>query len=301
MMQRHFEMPSPTPKSSVQPVLFDSHMHTPLCRHATGEPELYAQRGIARGLKGVTFTCHSPMPEKWYESVRMRPEELPQYLALVERARKNYGDDFEVRLGLESDYYPGMERWLEKLHTQAPFEYILGSIHFFGPEYGDRFGTWNTDIFVATYFNHLASAAETGLFDCLAHPDLIKNHKPGLWSVKRYQLVIANALDRIAATGVAMELNTSGLYKSVREMNPGLDFLLMMRRRNIPVVLGSDAHTPSRVGDQFELALRTLAEAGYRKVSQFRGRKIEQIDIAAALASLKTPALRVAALASPGR
>ena len=42
-----------------------------------------------------------------------------------------------------------------------------------------------------------------------------------------------------------MELNTSGMYKVVAEMNPFRDMLREMRRRSIPVVIGSDAHEPS--------------------------------------------------------
>jgi histidinol-phosphatase (PHP family) len=277
-----------------QPVLFDSHLHTPLCRHATGEPEEYVRRGLARGLRGVTFTCHSPMPGGWFEAVRMRPEELAEYVRRVESARHALEGEIEVRLGMESDFFPGMEWWLEELHRQADFHYILGSVHFFGPEYLARFGTWNNDLFVATYFNHLAQAAESGLFDCLAHPDLIKNHRPEHWHLPRYRGVIARALDRIAATGVALELNTSGTTKAYAEMNPGLDFLRLMKERDIPVVLGSDSHHPQRVADQFEAALLALVDAGYRRVSQFDRRQREEVDIATALASLRPAARPVA-------
>lgn len=46
-------------------------MHTPLCKHAIGEPEEYAETAIQRGLKGIIFTCHSPMPDGWWSQVRM--------------------------------------------------------------------------------------------------------------------------------------------------------------------------------------------------------------------------------------
>ena len=142
-------------------------MHTPLCRHASGEPEEYARRGLARGLKGVTVTCHSPMPDNWFGAVRMTPDELSDYVRMVERARGAMGGEIEVRLGMESDYFPGMEWWLEELHSLADFHYVLGSVHFFGPEYSARFGTWNTDLFITTYFKHLAQAAETTLLTAL--------------------------------------------------------------------------------------------------------------------------------------
>ena len=93
---------------------------------------------------------------------------------------------------------------------------------------------------------------------------------------------IAESLDRIARTGVAMELNTSGLNKQVPEMNPFPEMLIEMHRRGIPVVIGSDAHTPERVGDGFHPALDLLERCGYREISFFlsRARYTVPLDIA---------------------
>ena len=70
-------------RSSSEPVYFDSHMHTPLCKHAYGQPIAYARNGMRRGLKGIIMTCHSPMPDGFSSTVRMDPEEFPEYVALV--------------------------------------------------------------------------------------------------------------------------------------------------------------------------------------------------------------------------
>ena len=104
-----------------------------------------------------------------------------------------------------------MEDWLEELHSSSDFHFILGSVHWHIPEYVDAFWTGNPHTFQQQYFTHLAESAECGLFDCLSHPDLVKNASAVEWDFERLQPDIENALDRIAATGVAMELNTSGL------------------------------------------------------------------------------------------
>lgn len=267
--------------------MFDSHMHTPLCRHAIGEPEEYAERAAARGLAGIIVTCHSPMPDGWFGGVRMAPEELTDYFARVERAARAFAGRVEVRLGMESDYFPGMEPWLRELHGRAPFDYILGSIHYFGNEYVERFGKGGDAEFLAAYFRNLALSAESGLFDALAHPDLIKNHFGNRWRFEEAEPLISVALDRIARTGVAMELNTSGMIKTIAEMNPGPRMLRMMADRKIPVVIGSDSHMPTRVGDRFEDALDLLEKAGYRTVSVFEKRKRTELPIPAARASLR--------------
>lgn len=193
-----------------------------------------------------------------------------------------------MRLGLESDYYPGVEPWLEKLHRRAPLHHVLGSVHWHIREYRQQYFTGDTFAFQQLYYAHLAESAESGLFDTLAHPDLVKNHSPEEWDFERLRPFVERALDRIAATGVAMELNTSGLLKDMPEMNPGIPQLRMMRERGIPVVLGSDAHKPERVGEHFEDALRILKEAGYSDVSYFLDRQRQTESLDDALLSLES-------------
>ena len=281
--------------SPPRPLYFDSHMHTPLCRHAHGEPEEYAERALRRGLKGIVFTCHSPMPDNWWPSVRMRVDQLDEYIALIDRARKAYEGRLEIRLGMETDFFPGYEWWAERLNERCDFHHVLGSVHFFSREYQAKF--WHGDLleFQRTYFRHLAESAETGLFDTLAHPDLIKNQSPDDWNPDLIADDVAAALDRIARTGVAMELNTSGLHKKVREFNPGVSMLRLMQERGIPVVLGSDSHHPDRVASHFHDALDSLESAGYTKVSCFLGRRRHDFPIADVRASLTPRDTEIAA------
>lgn len=269
------------------PILYESHCHTPLCKHAIGDPEDYCAIAELRGLRGIIFTCHAPLPNGWAPEVRMSDAEFDTYQAMVARAREAYAGRVDVRLGLESDYLPGIEPWLERLHRRAPLHHVLGSVHYQMGFYREQFFPGNTFEYQKVYYEHLAQAAETGLFDTLAHPDLIKNESPIDWYFPRIQPFIEKALDRIAATGVAMELNTSGMLKALPEMNPGEAQLRLMRERGIPVVLGADAHRPERVGDRYATALRTLQSVGYEEVNIFLDRRRHPIPIARALKSLK--------------
>src|SRR5690606_21967171 len=130
---------------------------------AYGEPEEYAEVALARGLKGITFTCHSPMPDGFWPEVRMDVKELETYQSLVTRAAKAYKGELDIRLGMETDFFPGMEWWAEWLNENLPLSHVLGSVHFFGPEYKQKF--WKNDLpaFQKQYFTHLAESAETGL------------------------------------------------------------------------------------------------------------------------------------------
>ena len=261
------------------PIYFDSHMHTPLCKHAVGEPFEYAEAGRKAGLKGIIMTCHSPMPKEFSSDVRMSIDEFPYYVQLVEKTRQKYEGNFEVLLGIESDWFPGMEKWLIELHEKADFHYIIGSVHPFVQEYKTRFNNGNSLEFQKGYFNHLADAAESQLFDCISHPDVVKNMFPLEWDFSKLRDTVDDCLNRIKDCGTAMELNTSGLNKSYPEMNPSKEMLAMMKEHNIPVVVSSDSHTPKRVGADFDKGLKCLKEVGYDKVSHFKERKRIDLNI----------------------
>jgi histidinol-phosphatase (PHP family) len=267
-------------------MLYETHSHTPLCKHAKGEPEEYAEAALRRGLSGLIVTCHNPMPDGYASDMRMSLDEWGNYIELVDRARQACAGTIDIRLGLEADFFPGYESWLEEQITSADLHYVLGSVHPNFHEYKQRY--WQSDSvdFQRLYFAMLADAAETRLFDCLSHPDIVKNDPELNWEPGAIMADVCHALDRIAETGIAMELNTSGAYKVSEEMNPFPEMLVEMRKREIPVVIGADAHRPERVGDGYEAALDLLKECGYTTVSFFLERERRDIDIDSARTSL---------------
>lgn len=272
--------------SGAAALLYESHCHTPLCKHAFGEPQEFAAVALARNFKGITFTCHCPLPDENSAHIRMAPEQYADYLDLIAATRQAYAGRLDVRTGIESDYFPGVEPWLEELHARAPLSHVLGSVHYQLADYRRNYYKGDVLAYQQVYYEHLATSAETGLFDTLAHPDLIKNESPSEWDFERLRENICRALDRIAATGVAMELNTSGMFKSLPEMNPSFSQLVLMHERGIPVVIGADAHVPERVGDGYFEALELLQDAGYSEVSYFIDRKRLNLPIENALASI---------------
>ena len=107
-------------------------MHTPLCGHATGAPREYAQAALDAGLAGICFTDHMPMPA-WYDAPwRMRRDQLAQYVADVQDAQAEFAGRLEVRLGLEADFHPGTERYVEEVLGAHPWDYVIGSVHYIG-------------------------------------------------------------------------------------------------------------------------------------------------------------------------
>jgi histidinol-phosphatase (PHP family) len=87
------------------------------------------------------------------------------------------------------------------------------------------------------------------------------------------------ALDRIAAAGMGIELNMSGLVRPCQEIYPSPLILNLARERGIPISFGSDAHGPQDVGRYFDQALKLAKDAGYTHCLRMRGRKKELVPL----------------------
>ncbi|MEM8679039.1 MAG: histidinol-phosphatase [Planctomycetota bacterium] len=275
--------------SKPTPLLYETHSHTTLCGHALGELHEYAEVALARNLRGYTITCHNPMPDRFGHRVRMEESQFPLYLEMVAATREAFAGQLDVLLGLECDYFPGFEAYLERQLQSEAFHYVLGSVHPQQKEWRERFAVGAVREVQVAYFDQLAEAAETKLFDSISHPDLIKNLTVNDWDLDAIWDDILRTLDRIATTGVALELNTSGAYKAIREMNPTPRIIEAARERDIPFVVGADAHQPGRVGDRFVEALELLNDCGYSHVSYFRDRQRQALAIDEALPTLCDP------------
>ena len=253
--------------------LFDSHMHTPLCGHATGTPREYAQAALDAGLDGVCFTDHAPMPA-WYDAPwRMRPDQLDEYVQEVRAVQEELRGQLDVRLGLEADFHPGTERFVADLLARHDWDYVIGSVHYLGawgfdnPEFVAEYDWRALPDLYRDYYALVEGAARSGLFDSIGHLDLPKKfgHRDpdGVYAL--------HALDVIADAGLSLDFNTAGWRKPVAEAYPAPDLTRLAAERGIPFVLGSDAHAPAEVGFRFGEALKQIQDVNGRVVT-YQGR-----------------------------
>ena len=86
-------------------------------------------------------------------------------------------------------------------------------------------------------------------------------------------------MERIAESGVAIEVTTAGLRKPVGEIYPAPAFLEMVVDAGNPIALSSDAHTPADLGRDYDRALELLDGLGVRELAVFerRRRRLEPI------------------------
>jgi histidinol-phosphatase (PHP family) len=264
-------------------VIVDYHMHLRNGREElaldTWTVDPYVEAARAGRVDEIGFTEHgyyfTQLGSLWtlpYMTERC-VYDIEPYVEAIVAAR---GRGLPVKLGLEVDYVPGREDETRELLAPYPWDYLLGSVHYIDElsvdgEEGLLVDAVGVEEAWRLYFETLGSAARSGLFDSLSHPDLVK-----IFGARASLFDYGPVVDVIAESGVAVEVSTAGLRKPVRELYPHPDFLAACRARGVLVTLASDAHSPDLVGRDFDRALELLRGAGYETVTVFEQRRGRQ-------------------------
>jgi len=268
-------------------VLTDYHVHlrpdrpeaTAASAFTAENAERYREAASAAGIEELGVSEHVYRFEQalsiwdhpyWREQAT---DDLDGYCLFVR-------EQTDLRLGLEVDFVPGREERTANLIDRCELDYVIGSVHFVGDLAVDfdRFDVWERgetpEEIWRRYFGMLAEAARSGLFDVLAHPDLVK-----MWGSAR-PLPVGDprryyepAVEAIAESGIAVEVSTAGLRKPVAEIYPSRSFLAWCVEAGVPVALSSDAHRPEQIGFAYGEALQLLNDVGVHELAVFERRR----------------------------
>jgi histidinol-phosphatase (PHP family) len=229
----------------------------------------------------IAFTDHVPLyflpgddPDP---GLAMTRAELPGYVAEVEALRAEFAGRIDVLLGIEADYAEGFEEALGELLAPYPWDVVLGSVHrvagdwIDAPGSGKRHETEGSAALWTEYYRLIAKACGSGLFDVMSHFDLPKkfgHHRP-------VESLVAEtaAVEAAARAGVAIEVSSAGIRKTVAEVYPGPGLLRKLVAAGVPVVFSSDSHAPAEAGWGLEKTLAAAREAGAESQLSFRARK----------------------------
>lgn len=222
------------------------------------------------GLDGVGITDHCNVSER--DRARRGKVRKGFNLDLTYERRREAIESFraerdlEIYDAVEVDYHPADEAEIADFLAEAGFDYATGSVHYVdGVNVHDQPAAATQSEaerreFVAGYFDRLVALVESDLFDVIAHLDLVERnpHLRGFAEPEQYEAVAA----AIVETGAVPELNAGRIDREYGEFHPAPAFLEVLAEYDIPVTVGSDAHTPAALRERQAPLRATLAEWG---------------------------------------
>jgi histidinol-phosphatase (PHP family) len=275
-------------------MLTDYHVHlrpdergTTFAQYMTpGNAERYREAAAERGIEELGVAEHvyrfTQALDVWQHPlwVESAHDDIDAYCAFVR-------EETDLRLGIEADFIPGREDRMRGLLEARDWDYVVGSIHFLaeGALDYDKYDVWNSgrsaDHVWRTYFTWLGELAATGMYDILAHPDLVKHwgREQRPWPEKDLRFYYDLAMEQIADSGIAVEVSTAGLRKPVGEIYPDRAFLEMVVDAGNPIALSSDAHVPEQLGFEYERALELLDDLGVKEIAVFERRQVRPAPV----------------------
>lgn len=271
---------------------FDHHVHM---EHGPYSPleypiawlEEFLAVGEGRGVSGIGIVEHAYrfteaqglLPGEWSRQRCRYP--LAGYTAFLDVVRPSY----PIAVGLEMDYVPENENGIRTFLSRYPWDFVLGSIHFIGDfgldvsEMKEQYFHQPVEEIWTQYYAYSMKAAQSGLFQAITHPDLPKIYgfqkPPESFLLGLYREFV----EVLADMGVALEINTAGLRRPVKEIYPHPALLAVANRAHVPITFASDAHEPENVGLYFPQARVLAREAGYDTVVFFGPRGMEHIAL----------------------
>jgi len=232
----------------------DFHIHESYSSDAPlATPEKYCRVAERRGFDEICFTTHLILAGPDIQH-GISPEKIPSYLRDIEAAQEN--TDVALRVGLEVDWFPEVEREIEAILDEYPLDYALGSLHYVrGVDIGSR---------------RRSPAFFLGktLVDAL---DIY---------FEEYGSTVHDALDILSSHGVGIGVNASGYRHGIRDHYPIKGFMQAAREAGIDTaVVGSDCHTVGDLGRNTLKAAHRLKREGFAHISVFEGRKSRKVSI----------------------
>ncbi|MDD4239262.1 MAG: histidinol-phosphatase [Desulfotomaculaceae bacterium] len=271
--------------------MYDYHVHPGYSIDA--EPsgiDEYCTKAAAIGITEVCFTTHLEVdPQRkhldWFVRVDQRivPMDdlvwLDVYFRDIENARRKWSArGLKIKAGLEVGYELGLEKVIERVVRGYPFDFVMGSVHCLDhlaissyKESNLYFPGRQLKAVVGEYFRVLSEAVSSNLFDCIGHLDLYRRHGCRYWGadiLHAHEEFAEPLLKSIAARGMSLEVNTSGLRRGLNDFHPSRDIIEMAVNLGVRLfTVGSDAHRLADLGHGLESALELLTGYGIGPVS----------------------------------
>ncbi len=230
------------------------HNHTWRCKHARGTEEEYCRLAAEAGVQVFGFSDHAPLPDSFVLSrpgvhnVRMELGQLADYVSAIRELKGKYAGRLSILAGLETEYVPSLHRQLMECYRTFALDYQILGQHFLREGAYFTLNPTDSDKLLTEYVDTVLTAAATGDFAMVAHPDLINYTGSPLL----YEKEMRRLLTGLLPYHLPIEINLHGL--AGKRNYPNERFWKIAGEMGNPTVIGSDAHCPEEVYDRESIA-----------------------------------------------
>jgi len=253
----------------------DYHIHSCFSEDGDDSPEAMCFQAIKLGIPEIGFSEHWDVGPYEQNPRFFQPE---SWYAELDRLRELFSGKLTIRAGVEVSEPHLYPQPAAEVLTYAPFDYVLGSVHFVGTHFmfdEAYFRTHTADEVYPAYFAEVETMLQTADIDILAHLDIpVRTAKPIIgYDPADYEHLIRRILRLVIDRNLALDVNTAGLRKTAQNLMPDpliLEWYAGMGGERF--TFGSDAHTAGQVGLHLAAALEAVHAAGLTHVTQFERR-----------------------------
>lgn len=276
----------------------DYHVHSTYC-DGLNTLEDVVKSAILKDIKVLGISSHAPIP---YENAWTMKDQsvLERYISEMIRLKDQYKNQIELYTGLEKDYFEGEQLPQDnKNWSLFPVDYMIGSVHIFacGDKHYSVDGNGedflitlnemfdgNIQKFSEKYYRMLTEMTLTKDFDIIGHLDILKkNNRGNAWFTeeeKWYQKHVLDTLDAISRKEKIVEINSGGITRGYMDtFYPSAWILKECLKRNIRVMINSDAHHEKNLGAYFDRAQALIKQIGYKSQVVLKDCQWQEIGI----------------------
>jgi histidinol-phosphatase (PHP family) len=253
---------------------------------------------IEKGFDILGFSSHAMYPHEYDGNVCLN--RYAEYAKTLAALKAKYRGQIEILTGYEADFIPPWCAPDRETYAALGAEYTIGSTHaianksdavfpsdFLGVDGPvEEVARGIEAIFggdgkkaVQTYFAAEREMLRHGGFDIAGHLDVIRKRNGILhffdetegWYKRELEATSVAA----ALSGVIVEINTGGIARgAIDDTYPSADFLHLLNKNAVPVMINSDAHNAEHLDAAFDLAKKHALDAGYCETVYLRNGKI---------------------------
>ncbi len=272
-------------KGGVKRMYYDGHVHTPFCPHGSKDAlEMYIERAISLGLKGITFTEHAPLPKTFTDPAptkdsAMLYEHLGKYFDQIKALKKYYEKEIEIYTGLEVDFIEGYEEETGQLLKEvwSELDDAILSVHFLKIEGNYFCMDYDENVFKELInksgsLSNVYSLYYKTVKKSIQHPfGMVQPKRIGhITLAKKFQKLfpaefsnekdIDEILTAVSERSLSLDYNGAGAVKPYcLEPYPSDWIVKEAQKRKIPLVYGSDAHSAKGLGQGFDQLVPSAA------------------------------------------